>query len=66
MTPAASRTHLLKALAMLEKHEAELQQRYGDSYPRSIRRFDQKTIVALKTLLAEPGQGKTHPKETSQ
>ncbi|MEF9946815.1 MAG: hypothetical protein RR800_00485 [Comamonas sp.] len=54
MTPAASRKHLSKVLAKLEKREAELQQSHGDAYPRSVRTFDQKTIQALKTILAEP------------
>lgn len=66
MTPAASRKHLLKVLARLEAIEADLQQRLGDAYPRSMRTSDQKTIKALKTLLAEPGQEKPNTKDTKQ
>lgn len=60
MTPAAAQKHLTRVLTKMEQKEAELQERVGDAYPRSMRASDQKMIQALRAILdaAPPVQAK--------
>lgn len=53
MRPSEARKHLAHMLGILERKEAELQDRLGDAVPRSTRVYDKKTIRALRVVLSK-------------